>query len=54
MAGNRDNRAANWKRTVASARKMAVKLRALGLTVIEPEDFEIPPFRRIAKSSTDK
>lgn len=54
MSGPRDNRPANWKRTVKMARKLAERLRALGVIVIFPDDFEIPPFRRIAKSSIDK
>jgi hypothetical protein len=55
MTGWRDTRPANWAKTVARLRRNMEELRRYGITgMTEPEDFEIPPHRRIAEPSTVK
>jgi hypothetical protein len=45
----RDMTKPNWKRTAASLRKMAAKLRANDFQVIEPPNFDKPPAERYAQ-----
>ena len=54
MAGPRDTRVANWAKTVRRLRRIAEELQEHGFKVVEPENLEIPPHRRIAEPSTVK
>lgn len=54
MGSPRDNRPANWAKTVKRLRRAMTELREQGCEVVEPVGFETPPHLRIAKPSTGK
>lgn len=51
MSGSRDMTAPNWARTVKRLRRWAEDFKRHGCEIVWPDDFEIPPERRIAHTS---
>ena len=51
MATTRDVTVPNWTRTLTRLRRNIEELRLYGCEVKEPDDFQIPPERRIAQTS---